>query len=283
MKAEIKKLANGKTYAVEEYASVQELVAANRARKKVRGDSDAFTRKNDSWIGVKSYEEAEEHALGGWVGEIDAVKALTGKENRKVESKRITSRNDMVGFAPIVPLAIIGVPQSMLNVAYKPMKGKVIDLYYDITMLSGTAKETIAKSGSKVMGAAVALEKRGYRVRLSAVQAYCGSMDKNSKPVADMLVLRVKSENQPLEIKRCMFPMTHPAMFRSIGFGWYERFPLGTDRWGYGRTLSSELKGEATKVFEELFGKQATYLSGTTVEKLESSDAVAEYIMKGGK
>lgn len=282
MKAEIKTVGT-KKFAIEEYTSVQELAAENRARKHVRGENNAFTRTNDGWIGAKSYAEAEAHMLGGWVGEIEAVKKVAARENRKVESKRITSKNDVVGFAPIVPLAIIGVPQSMINTSYRPMKGKVIDLYYNITMHSGTPAATIAKNGAMVMGAAIALEKRGYRVRMSAVQTYCGN-GKTGQPDGDMLVVRVKSENQPLEIKRCMFPMTHPAMFRSIGFGWYERFPLGTDRWGYGRSFDYQYsETERESIFEAMFGKQATYISGTRAEALGSSEAIAEYIMKGGK
>ena len=83
-----------------------------------------------------------------------------------------------------------------------------------------------------------------------------------------MLVVKVKSSNKPLDLKRMSFPLTHTAFFRVIGFDWYSRCPKATYRSGYGHSLSHELGDEQIKEFsKQILGDNAFYISGNEIMK----------------
>ena len=266
----IKLASDKRSVNVEIFESVQELAKLNRVRPS-RHSGNHLTATADSWNGKLSYTGAEEMMVNGWSEKVEELKIETKKIGLKETGKRITSRNDVVGYAPIVPLAIIGVPESMINQTYKPIKSKVINLYYDITVCANHSANEIMKNGMEVMKVIINLEKQGYRVELNAMQAY------NDDKGSDMLIVKLKSSNQPLDIKRVMFPLMHPAMFRTIGFTWYERCPLSVAKSGYGHTFDREYCNNKDAVIKELFGKNATYISGDSMVKGNN----VETILKG--
>ena len=120
--------------------------------------------------------------------------------------------------------------------------------------------------------AIVTLENMGYRVNLSIIQSYTERND------GDFLVVKVKSANQHLDLKRVCFPAMHSAMFRVIGFDWYSKFPRGKYRCGYGRNLAASLSDnyeEINNLSKELFGKDAIYVSAKLIQ-----DKDTEYLIK---
>lgn len=242
----------GYKYSIEEFDNAMEVALTNRSRSH-RHNGDAFTRKESSFTGVENYNEAEEMLKDGWTKGLEEVTLAMHKIAYNGEGKRISTRNEVVGFAPIVPLAIQGIPNCMSNTYYKPIKAKVLDIYYSISCGCGVDHKDILKVGMVTMKYIVALENKGYRVRLNAVQSYSGGSD------CDMMILRLKSENQPLDVRRVMFPMMHPGMFRAIGFAWYERSPVTTERFGYGNPIEST-NGSNPKNLEEVFGKNSVFI-----------------------
>jgi hypothetical protein len=263
---------------IEKFDSANELVKTCLERK-YRSEFGTDTLNGDrdgdkSWTGCKDIKTALDLLSNGW---SENVAKLTSKMNgvtQKVDGKRITFRNDVVGFNPIVPLAIMGVPESMLNSKMKPIKTKVIDVYYDTTVSCGNSPEQIMANGMKVMETVINLEQSGYRVRLSAMQGYT---DRNS---SDILIVGVKSEYQPLDIKRIMFPLMHPAMFRLVGFGWYERCPTSKYRGGYGHGFAYDFnESQMDSIVKAAFGKTAIYISGKFIQ--DKSQEHIERQLKG--
>jgi len=237
------------------FESTSELAVSNKERKFRHGDDTMRRSIGGDWHGVKSYDEAEELLSNGWTYKTDELRKVINGVEKKIYEKRTSFKNNVVGYVPIVPLAIQGVPNSMIDVHYKPMKSKIVDIYYDITVNCGTSPEEILKQGIAITEAIIDLERQGYRVRLSGVQSY------SSSKTADLLVIRIKNESQPLDLKRIMFPMMHPAMFRVIGFAWYERCPFSTERSGYGHNMSSEWEYEQIKeMMQKAFGTSIIYL-----------------------
>lgn len=264
------------TMSIEIFDSAHELAKANRERPIRPGENDTirYGDGDGDWAGCKTYEEAENLLSNGWSYKLEKVKADIKGVMLRETGKRITTKNDVVGFAPIVPLAIQGVPQCMVNTAYKPIKSKVIDLYYDIAVNARVSSKDIFENGLKVMQAVVSLERQGYRVRMSALQSYAGNRDGYHD--CDMLVVRVKNENQPLDMKRIMFPFMHPAMFRKIGFAWQERSPMAHHRWGKGRDFNRVFsKDNIPQMIRDAFGPTAIRLSN-----LEILNQGVEYIEK---
>ena len=184
------------------------------------------------------------------------------KINRRGAGKRITFQNNVIGAAPVVPLALIGVPNCMIDMRMKPIKAKVFDVYYDITTSSGTTPQTIIENGKKILGAIIELERQGYRFNLYAMQTYY------EKDSADMLTVRVKSASQPLDIKRVSFPLTHPAFFRAIGFDWYSKTPKGKYRSAYGRSMAYDFSREQLEsMAKQMFGDSTLLFTAPTIAK----------------
>ena len=215
----------------------------------------------DKWNGVKSYDEALELMRTGYQPTVEQLKDAM-KINRRGAGKRITFQNNVIGAAPVVPLALIGVPNCMIDMRMKPIKAKVFDVYYDITTSSGTTPQTIIENGKKILGAIIELERQGYRFNLYAMQTYY------EKDSADMLTVRVKSASQPLDIKRVSFPLTHPAFFRAIGFDWYSKTPKGKYRSAYGRSMAYDFSREQLEsMAKQMFGDSTLLFTAPTIAK----------------
>ena len=260
----------------ERFNSAQEVVKASANRKMTSSSFQDMSKSKNidrSFTSVSSLDEALEIMRTGYQPAVESLK--TANSGLSGEGKRIKFHNDVVGFAPVVPLAMMGVPQNMINMSLRPIKAKVIDVYYDMVMSFGTSTETITENGKRLLGAIMSLEHQGYRINLYAIQSYY-----NSHEGGDMLVVKVKSSNTPLDLKRMSFALIHPAFFRVVGFDWYSKTPEGTYRHGYGHALGYDFD-EATmqRGIKEMFGQNAVVFSAA---RLSQDAEHIESVMKGG-
>lgn len=266
---------NHKNYKIniEQYSSAMEVVADCKKRPITNNRfHDMSTHEINDWYGVKSYDEALELLNNGYQPIVEQLKGLS-KIKANGETKRIQFENDIQGFMPIVPLAMMGVPNSMINMTMKPIKCKVIDVYYDITAECGYSSDDIIKAGAKLVGTILELEKQGYRFNLYAVQGYAGSHD------ADMLAVKIKSSDKPLDLRRISFPLCHTAFFRVIGFDWYSKFPKATYRSGYGYSFVQEFGTEFKELGKQLFGDNAVVIACRKLINNNNIDSIKEALI----
>lgn len=237
---EYEKEHNGHTipFIIEQFDSFSELVEVcdKRTRNFSNGGSadEDGTYDDPQWVGCKSLQEAKNLLKYGW-HDAKKVKYMKDKVNdlsKTHDAEKIGFKNDIVGFAPIVPNAIVGIPQSMVNIIHKPKKSKVVSIIADMGASAIVSSSEYLGWGAKLIAKIVQLEKSGFRVRLE----YSDTFAREGQKVHSYRVL-MKSENQPFDIKRYMFPLAHVAMFRAIGFDWYERLPNAVELSGYGRPL----------------------------------------------
>lgn len=270
VRANLKK--DGYRIHMEVFNSADDVVKANGTRSITNSNfQNVRTKSYGDFQGVKDYAEAEELMRTGYQPTVDAMRGVW-KQSRSGEVMRFKFKNDIVGFAPVVPLAMKGVPNCMINMRMTPIKAKVLDVYYDITSSCGTDSDDIIKVGQSILGAIVELEQAGYRFNLYGVQSYSGSDD------CDMLVVKLKSASQPLDLRRVSFPLTHTAFFRVIGFDWYSRVPGGTHRLGYGHALGYDYGDkQLNDMARQIFGKNAVYLTAAHILH-KTSDEIKEAI-----
>lgn len=251
---------------VEIYHSANQVVEDIESRSITDSSFDRNHYSSRSFVGA-TRDEAMTMLREGYQPTVDALKSKMKFSARGV-SKHTQFYNDVAGFAPVVPNAILGLPQSMVNSKTKPIKTKVIDIYYEMTASCSTSSEDIIKAGKKMLSAIVELEAQGYRFNLYVIQDYY----RNGEG-CDMLCVRVKTASQPFDLKRMSFPMSHTAFFRGIGFDWYARFPLGKYRSGYGKSISCEKSQEVVQEeIKRLFGKSAVYFAATQLMKDDTSE-----------
>ena len=268
--------ANGYKIMCERYDSAAEVVSDCRTRKITDNSfhdmNDGYLAgKGEKWCGVKSYDEALEYLEKGYQPVVDKLKFAI-KANISGQGKRISFHNDVVGYAPIVPLAIMGVPNAMINSCMKPIKAKVIDVYYDGTFSCWVKSDNIINTGAKVISIILQLEQQGYRFNLYQVQSYSDRED------CDMMTVKLKDAAQPLDLKRISFPLTHTGFFRVIGFDWYSKTPKGKYRPCYGHAIGDEdsVKSKLPAMFKEMFGSNAVFVSGA--ELLQKGELGEEYL-----
>lgn len=208
----------------------------------------------------------------GYQPVVDALKSKM-KATVSGQSKRFKTFNSIEGFAPIVPNAIMGLPNSMINSSLKPIKTKVLDVYCEMTVHCGIESDDLIKAGQKILGVIMELEAQGYRFNLYCTQGYYGS-----DTGCDMLCVKVKSANQPMDLKRMSFPIAHTAFFRGIGFDWYSKFPKGTYREGYGKPIGVfKSQSEIQEEYRKLFGKNVIYFSVSKICDMKD-DEVEDYL-----
>lgn len=257
-----RKTSFGCAFHIEQYDSAMEVVDKCRTREITDCSfHDRSKESFDEWHGVKTYDEAMELMRNGYQPTVEAMRGVF-KADRTGTGKRFSFQNEVQGFIPVVPLALKNVPNSMLNMRMRPIKAKVVDVYYDMTTSCGVESDDIIKAGQSLLGAIIELEKQGYRFNLYACQSY------SDETSCDMLVVKVKDATQPIDLKRISFPLTHTAFFRVIGFDWYSRFPGAKYRTGYGRGIAYRLTEEQLRqTAEQLFGKTAVYFSAAKILK----------------
>lgn len=265
---------------VEVFDSAGEVVDVSARRKMTSRsfhDFDNGYMPEREWCGnFRTFEEVKTAMREGYQPTVDKLKGAF-KANLAGQAKRISFFNDVVGFAPIVPLALMGIPEAMQNSYMKPIKAKVIDVYYDMTCSWSVDSEDIIKAGQTLLGAILELEMQGYKFNLYATQTYS---DDSS---CDMLCTKIKSSNTPLDLKRMSFPLTHTAYFRVIGFDWYSKTPKGKYRSGYGRGLPYEVDNDVLQaLYKELFGKNLVVFSAAKILK-KDKEHIKEAIAANSK
>jgi len=189
----------------------------------------SYSGKRGSWVGVKSYEEARNLLINGWDAKVEYFKKEFESETKKLDEKKVVKQfTDVVGFMPIVPNAIIGLPNCMINMRTEHKKTKVIKFLIDNTVSGSESSESLIKYYSKVLARIGVLEKNGYRCRIEILQTYTD--ERTSKIKAGFTVL-VKSENQLFDIKRMAYPIAHTSMLRVFGFGWENSLPIDYNKY----------------------------------------------------
>ena len=248
-----KSLRNGKCdVMVERFASAEEVVRVSSNRKITHGDYDNYRdndRLNKRHYGVDTWEEAEDLMLHGYA---PFVKQLQSKLNftAKGQGIRTQFRNDVVGLAPIVPLAIRGIPTSMMNAKKVIVPNKVVNIYFDKVAVCDKTSKQIEEACSKFMSALIEVENQGYRINLYITEAHTETDGSN----VDMMVIKVKDSNSPLDLQRISFPLAHTAFFRVIGFDWFTRCPEARYKWGLGTNMTRKFSHEdVVKAYEDIF------------------------------
>jgi hypothetical protein len=265
---------------IESYNSTADVVRDCKTRKITNSSFDDMQKEgkvesNTKWYGVESYEQALQFLEEGYQSTVEKLKAGI-KSNLQGNGKRISFHNDIVGYAPIVPLAILGVPNSMINSRMKPIKAKVIDVYYDMTATCNVSSRDIIDAGIKMLGAIISLEQQGYRFNLYSMQVYY----ENKKSYT--LKIKVKDAMQPLDLKRVSFPLTHTGFFRVIGFDWYSKCPEAKYISCYGHSLDYDFTNEQMqKTAKEIFGDNAVWFGCANIIK-ENDDYVKEVLVNAG-
>lgn len=187
-----------------------------------------------------SFEEACKLFKDGWK---DGAEKLTNriKVDQSLETqKAYKTKRSVQGFHPIVPLYLMGIPDSMVTKELQPMKRKVITIDKDMSYNASWNADDIIKESAKALQLINALESQGYRINLNfviGVQAGAGINERKF-----ILKIRLKSANEKLNVSKLSFIMLHPSMVRRMFFRFEEVYPEFTHSFTftYGRPIDED-------------------------------------------
>ncbi len=189
-----------------------------------------------SFTGTDSWEESLDLMRTGYVEGMEKLKndLLNSVNPRTTSTCKNISTVDIVGFAPLVANAIIGMPKSMINSKKINTPSKVISIFYNPIDNGGVDSGRFVTAGAHLLSLIIQLEKGGYRVSLSIVSAFCTSKQKS---IASVPIKDHRSKINPLKVS---YPILHPSFFRRQMFRWLETNPDVEDevyRGTYGEPL----------------------------------------------
>ena len=182
-----------------------------------RGRRNASDDRDSGWSGSDSFDEAKDLMMGGdneSHNTIMKLKSETDKYYIQDAKNKIHTFNDVVGYTPNVPNAIMGLPQSMVNAKREPKKHRVVDIFVNRSRSGATGTSQIEYEGALILSFLDALERDGYRVNL-----YVGKVNwMGSKRRVNGHIVPIKKATEPLNIKKTAFYLVHPSYLRRIGF-----------------------------------------------------------------
>lgn len=220
---------------------------------------DSSEEADDNFSGTSSFKEAVDLLKYGDETLLKRIKRKIKETNvdKLISNARGRKQNypDIVGFQANVPAYLSGNPLNMINVERRKENNKILNIYLAQTVHAGISVEQVEQVGSVYVATLELLEKLGYRCNLYL--GYCVENSCPSQCSRFYMLNRIKTDREPLNIKKMAFPLCHASMFRRIGFAWIERCNIGvakeksedvTNRY-YGKAytnrdmIAKELKG----------------------------------------
>lgn len=229
--------------------------SAFRGRKRSSDPDYGFTLTH-------SYEEAEKMLGTGYLDILSQLKSDV-KAKSKIGSKYTADvqhpvpHSGIVGYCPCIPNAIMGLPNSMITSDRKPMKRKTLSILYCIRGAGYCGVEYFTGAGAALLSAIDIIERSGIQTQINLCFKF--SEDKDHKELTFPSVI-IKHYGERYSLQKVSFPLSHPSMFRRIGFKWLETFPdlVETNGYvGYGQQPNMEKARNTLEV------DKSTYLIST--------------------
>lgn len=211
-----------------------------------------------SFSGTESLEEAYKLLLSG---DDDLYQKYKGLEKLSIEKilgnviNRPKQKNDVVGFQANVPQYLLGLPTNMINQEPKKTSQKVLNIVLSIGVSAYVSKQEIEKVGNLYIQVLDLLEKAGYRVNLYTLHAVDTHHNEDV-----YCIVRIKTDREPFNIKKSIFPIMHPSYLRRVGFRYNEVCDIDNiksdfTQSGYGCPITDkkELRDKLNKILKTDF------------------------------
>lgn len=224
-------LKSGRKMYIEQFENYQEYINTIEQRNaNIPSDGDRYhtleyVSKDSDFTGVENYQQAKEYLLNGWDRPLKQLNEQVSREIKALQFTKVATKNynDVAGYMPIVPNALLGLPTSMINQRKDVKKTKVLRFLLDTTFPGALDVNKIIKYYSKVLAKIALLEQNGFRCRIETTMQ--NANEEEEKTIVAHTIL-LKSENRLLDLKKMCFLMCHPAMLRIFDFAWQNSLPL---------------------------------------------------------
>lgn len=199
--------------------------------------TDSQDKESDGdWSGTKTFNEAIKLFKGGDDKSYQMVKKLKAQGDRYLQDEYHNFHqrlNDVQGYSPNVPSAILGLPKSMHN--QKLLNRQIIyrKIFFDRTANGSVSKDILAIKGAYALSYVDYLE----RVGKCRFELWVGTSS-DSTHGSIIWGIKLKNYDELLNIYQLAFNLVNPAFLRRLDFKLDENmndWPDVTDD-GYGRS-----------------------------------------------
>ena len=203
------------------FNNISELSKYVTTMKRKEGRSNCSEERNYSFTGTHNFEEAVNLLK---YGDEELFKKINSS-NKKIDVNKLIGniikknkeKQDIVGYQANVPKYLLGIPTNMINQEPKKTSQKILNIFLNIRVDSSTTSEQIIEIGTQYLIIIDLLEKAGYRCNL-----YSGCANQGNYNNYCYLLTRIKTDREPLNIKKIAFTIANPSMQRRIKFKWQE-------------------------------------------------------------
>lgn len=215
------------------------VIGKREPNKVFKGETLSSEHGSSEFTMTKDYAESVELMTTGYKdGLNDLMKCKGTAVHHTGNVRKHIPQAGIVGYAPHVPNAIAGVPQSMISSQKIEQRAKVLTIVYDCGADYTVKAKSFVKAGRNILDLVMMLELQGYRVRVDIQEAFCTYTERA------ICRITVKNHRQPINPLKISYLMLHPSFFRRQGFKWLETVPELTNtsfQCGYGRALRFQI------------------------------------------
>jgi hypothetical protein len=188
--------------------------------KETRNGFEEKSKLVSSSKGTKSWDEACNYLLNGDLDKLElinkyikSVKKVKGT-GESIKPKRV---QDVAGFQPCVPAAILGLPRNMYrNQQTRVQNTKVVNFLIASVYSVKVDSNDVVKKAAEYLSEIYQYEKRGYRVNLYiAIGA-----EKYGQEIG--CLIKVKDSNQYMNLSKLVYPLVNPSLLRRHFLRWEE-------------------------------------------------------------
>lgn len=213
-------------------------------------------------------------ARSGWEeGRNKIVKDLERANYIMNTGMRRAINLDVAGAYPIVPLAVAGDPNCMVNIGDTTDIAKpIVRIWLNLAVSGAFKGGAITNRGIAVLSHIDRLENEGRSVELTVIDTSYAT-DNNNKPPYTIIKIIAKRAGEPLELDKLAFILAHPASLRRIVFALYERMPkLVSIRGYYGKPLDpKESEIDPGVIYIPACNLSAREMYGTSLNTLDGA------------
>jgi hypothetical protein len=196
------------------FETLAEFLTACQQAPTTKQNSSA--REASSWTAHTTFEQTQELAAHGWregVEKMERTRALI-KPPQGLESLTPTPIIADDGDEVLVDRFLDGESDHFLAFpqVITPRSGRVVPVFFNTSCSSAISAENIARKGAAALALVDAIEGSGARVELTIAGAFVGKSRRLNVQVI------AKRAEDPLELDRMAFLMTHPCTFRRLFF-----------------------------------------------------------------
>lgn len=196
---------------MELFSSVSDF-SANVEERQLRAGEKLNQREGFNCTnGVHNEHDAWNMLRSGYAPALNGLKSavqIAEREGQGAGGKRKWEQG-MAGALPIVPAAVMGLPNSMLYQRRTPNISRHITVVYDVGINAGIGSDKLETAGKDLMGALVQMEKKGFSIDL-----YMALAAENRGKHIYGAVLHLRRGDSVESVTKLTYPLCHPSFFR---------------------------------------------------------------------